>query len=57
MGFGDVIRNNQDLINKIKFYLFFNCQMEDKYKKRVDKFYKWHDKNNSKRVYEWILNH
>ena len=31
--------------------------MEEKYQERVDKFYKYFDKNNSKRVYEWILAH
>ena len=54
MGFGDVIKTNNDLLEKIKFYLFNDCKMEDKYKKRVDEFFKYHDKNNSKRVYDWI---
>ena len=57
MGFGDVISSNECLIDKIKFYLSVNCKMEEKYQERVDKFYKYFDKNNSKRVYEWILAH
>ena len=31
--------------------------MEDKYKQRVDSFFKHFDGNNSKRVYDWIKNH
>lgn len=54
MGFGEIIKTNDDLVKKIRFYLSNDCKMEDKYKKRVDEFFKYHDKNNSKRVYEWI---
>ncbi|WP_455645471.1 CDP-glycerol:glycerophosphate glycerophosphotransferase [Methanosphaera sp.] len=57
MGFGDVIKSEDDLIDKIKYYLENNCEMEDKYKERVNSFFKYHDKNNCKRVYEWIYNH
>ena len=38
----------------IKDYLANNCKMKDVYTKRVDDFYKFTDKNNCKRVYEWI---
>lgn len=55
MGFGDIIQTEEELIDKIIEYIENNCQMEEKYQKRVDKFFKYTDKNNSKRVYEWIL--
>ena len=57
MGFGDVIKSEDELIDKIINYLEDNCQMEDKYKERVDNFFKYTDKNNCKRCYDWILNH
>ena len=37
-----------------KFAQENDCIMEDIYKERVDKFFKYNDKNNSKRVYDWI---
>ena len=57
MGFGDVIKSEDEIIDKIINYLEDNCQMEDKYKERVDNFFKYTDKNNCKRCYDWILNH
>lgn len=54
MGFGDVIKNNRILLKKIKHYLENNCEMEMKYKLSVDKFFKYVDNNNSKRVYDYL---
>ena len=56
MGFGEVIREEENLIKIIEEYLKNNCQMKNEYLKRVDNFYKYNDKNNCKRVYEAILN-
>lgn len=56
MGFGDVISDENLLIEKIKFYLENNCQMEYKYKCNVENFFKFNDKKNCERVYNWILN-
>ncbi len=57
MGFGSVEMNDKSLINKIAEYLENDCEMEDIYKQRVDQFFKFHDKHNSQRVYDWIKNH
>ena len=57
MGFGEIIETEEELINKIEFYMENNCVLEDKYKNRSDKFFKFHDKNNSKRIYEWLIKH
>lgn len=54
MGFGEVIKGENELIILIKDYLANNCKMKDVYTKRVEDFYKFTDKNNCKRVYEWI---
>ena len=56
MGFGKVLDNQDKLINKIEEYINQDCIMEEKYIKRVDTFFKFNDKNNSKRVYEWLYN-
>ncbi|WP_292822505.1 glycosyltransferase [Methanobrevibacter sp.] len=56
MGFGEVVTDEENLIDTIGEYLENNCKMKEKYKNRVDGFYKYNDKNNCKRVYEAILN-
>lgn len=57
MEFGEIIKYEDQLIDKIIEYIDNNCEMEEIYKKRVDNFFKYIDKNNSKRVYDWISNH
>ncbi|MFM5882145.1 glycosyltransferase [Methanobrevibacter gottschalkii] len=57
MGFGEIIKSENYLINKIKEYLSNNCKMESYYRNRVEKFFKYIDQNNSKRVYDWIKLH
>ena len=55
MGFGDVIDNEEALVDKIIEYMDNGCEMEDKYKQRVDKFFKYTDQKNCVRVYNWLL--
>lgn len=55
MGFGEVTDNQKELTDTVEDYLKNNCEMKDKYVKRVHSFYKYKDKNNSKRVYDAIL--
>ena len=55
-GFGEVIHDETRLIKIINEYLNNNCIMKEKYKKRVENFYKYKDKNNCKRVYEAVRN-
>ena len=55
MGFGDIVEHEDELIKKIAYYIENNCEMEEKYKKRVDIFFKFHDQKNSKRVYDWLV--
>ncbi len=57
MGFGELIDNENDLINKIYYYLENDCIMEDNFKNNVDKFFKFIDKKNCERVYNWIIEH
>lgn len=55
MGFGEVIKDIDDLIDEIEKYMLNNCEMKEKYKNRVDSFYKFKDQNNCKRVYDAII--
>ena len=55
MGFGEVIEKENELISLIEEYLKNYCEMKKLYKKRVDTFYKYNDKNNCKRIYDYIL--
>ena len=57
MGFGDVIDNEEVLVDKVIEYMENDCVMEDKYKKRVDNFFKYTDQKNCKRVYDWLYTH
>ena len=57
MGFGPVIKDEDELVDKLIEYMNNDCIMEDKYKKRVDEIFKYNDHNNSKRCYDWIYNH
>lgn len=57
MGFGEVFENEDGIVEKIIEYVNNNCEMEDKYQKRVDDFFEFNDKNNCKRVYEWLKLH
>ena len=57
MGFGEVVSEEEQLVEKIIYYIDNGCEMEDIYRKRVDEFFKFHDHNNSKRCYDWIISH
>lgn len=55
MGFGEVTHNEEELVDKICENMYNGCINDEKYIKRVEKFFKYTDKNNCKRVYNWIL--
>lgn len=54
--FGEIIKDEDVLVDKIISYLDNDCKMENEYLEKVNKFFKYNDKNNCKRVYEWIKN-
>ena len=56
-GFGEIIKDEDKLVEKVIEYIDNDCTMEDKFRDNVDAFFKYHDKNNSKRCYEWIKSH
>ena len=53
-GFGPVVRTHEDLKEQIFSIIENGCKMDGVYEKRVDGFFKYRDRNNSKRVYEEI---
>ncbi len=55
MGLGPVVKDHDELKNRILNYVNNNTQMDDMYKKRLDKMFMYHDRNNSRRVYESIM--
>ena len=51
MGFGEIIKDQDKLINSIVEYMENGCIMDNKYKQRAITFFAYNDKNNSQRVY------
>lgn len=54
MGFGEICKNEEELVNLIIDNMKNNCEIKDEYSKRVDEFFAFTDKNNCKRVYDEI---
>ena len=55
-GFGEVEYDLESTVNRLIEYIKNDCRMKDKYKKRIDKFFIFHDKNNCERIYKKIIN-
>lgn len=54
-GFGEVIEEEKEVLEKIKIYILNDCKIEGKYKKKIEDTFVFLDKNNSKRVYQEII--
>jgi CDP-glycerol glycerophosphotransferase (TagB/SpsB family) len=54
MGFGEVIKSEDELIDSLIEYMENDCQMKNEYVERVENFFIYTDKNNCKRVYDKI---
>lgn len=54
-GFGEVAYDLDSTVDLIIEYMENDCQMKDKYRKRVDEFFTYHDHNNCQRTYEKLL--
>lgn len=53
-GFGDVLTNEDDVVDKIINYIKTNYKVEEKYMKRMKDFFEIRDKNNCERIYKEI---
>ncbi|MFL8712011.1 CDP-glycerol glycerophosphotransferase family protein [Clostridioides sp. GD02377] len=56
MGFGEVCTEYKELVNLIVEYIENDCKIKDKYIERINKFYKYNDIENCKRIYDNITN-
>lgn len=54
MGFGPVAHDYEEFKRHLSGFIENDCEMSDEYALRVDEFFKYHDKNNSKRVLDEI---
>ena len=54
-GFGKVAYTINDVIEEIERIIKNDCILDEKYKKRIEKFYKFYDANNCKRIYDEII--
>lgn len=55
MGFGEVITEEERLIEKLTYYLKRKCKMEPIFKDRLDNFFEFHDNHNCKRIFERLV--
>lgn len=56
MALGEITKTNKETINLLCEYIENGCKIKDKYKERIDKFFRYHDYNSCKRVYNEITN-
>ena len=54
-GFGEVETTIEATVSRIIEYMESGCKMKPEYRKRVDDFFAFTDRNNCKRVYDAIL--
>ena len=54
MGFGEVCKNENELIELIGEYMEDDCKMKEKHVKNVEDYFTFTDRNNCKRVHEAI---
>lgn len=55
MALGEIVKTNDELVDLLCEYMKDKCRIKDEYKKRVDGFFKYHDYNNCKRIYDEIM--
>jgi len=53
--FGAIVTTMSDVVEKVSECIRDGCVMEEKYRERVDRFFAFHDKRNSERVYKAVL--
>ncbi|WP_054741977.1 CDP-glycerol glycerophosphotransferase family protein [Cellulosilyticum ruminicola] len=54
MGFGEVIVDEEEVINQVIAYMKNECAIKEVYKERINNFYCYTDQDNCKRVYDVI---
>lgn len=54
-GFGEVEYDLEGTVDRIIEYMENGCQLKQKYRERIEKFFAFNDQNNCQRVYEAIM--
>lgn len=55
MGFGEICKKTEELIDMLIEYMSNNCQMKEMYRNRADDFFYYNDHKNCERIYNEIL--
>lgn len=56
-GFGEVEYDLEGTVERIIEYMETDCKLKEKYRKRIDDFFAFHDKKNCERVYQKLVEH
>ncbi|MBR1417296.1 MAG: CDP-glycerol glycerophosphotransferase family protein [Bacilli bacterium] len=54
MSLGEIVKTHKELVDSLCQYMNNNCKIKNEYKKRIDKFFKYHDYNNCQRIYDIV---
>lgn len=54
-GFGEVVTDEQSLLDLLEQYLKEGCRLKPEYRQRIEGFFPLHDKKNCERIYQEIL--
>ena len=54
-GFGEVTKSLSETVDTLISYIKSGCKLKDKYRERIDSFFVYSDKENSKRITEKII--
>lgn len=55
MGFGEICKSEQQLVDSLCSYMENECKIQPFYKERADQFFAFSDNDNCKRIYDSIL--
>lgn len=57
MAFGEICRNNDELIDTLIEYMKNDCVMKEEFRRRADDFFEFDDHENCRRIYEVMINY
>lgn len=57
MAFGEIVHDNEELIDLLIDYMANGCVMKDEYLKRADDFFAFNDHNNCQRIYDIMIDY
>lgn len=57
MAFGEIVYDNEELIDLLIDYMASGCVMKEEYRKRADDFFEFDDHNNCQRIYDIMIDY